>query len=119
MSKVMTPYQAVADDCKNMNAEKATRILALALQAATYLEGKAQESVNNDGKVIAADIQAGENVDASDIFSSHKSKVKVSKTVKAITNTMLFGDVVLKWEQKQAAISTTAEAPKKELTLSK
>lgn len=116
MTKVMTAIDAVALSCKNdMNAELATKILTLGIMAATYLEGKAQDSVNEDGKAIASQVQAGENVDATSIFYSHKDKVKVSKTVKAITSTILFGDVVKEWESKQKAIETSTVAPVKEL----
>mgnify|MGYP001615329352 CR=1 FL=1 len=103
----LTPEKFLGDYAKSMTAEKAYLILTYALQASNYLETKAQESVNADADVIAAARLNKEDADASDIFDSHKSKVKVSKTVRAITNTMMFAELVHKWEEKQAAIEST------------
>ena len=107
MSKVMTPIDAVALSCRdNMNALLATKVVALAILAVTYLEKKAQESVNLDGAVIAEQVKAKENVDAESIFFSHKDKVKASKTIKALTGMADFGAMVLENEQKAQAIET-------------
>ncbi len=112
-SALPTFAQALAQYCKDMNADKAVLILSAGRLAATYLETSAQMSVNSDYDAQGETRKAGGNVNAEDIFYSHRDKMKVSKTVKAINTTILFGDAVVKWEQKQAAIeaSTVKEVP--------
>lgn len=105
MTKVLSPLEAVAMQCKDrMDADLANKVVALSILAVTYLEKKAQESVNLDGAVIAEQVKAKENVDAESIFYSHKDKVKASKTIKALTSMIEFGALVLENEQKAKAI---------------
>ena len=108
MSKILSPLDAVAVQCKErMDADLANKIVALSILAVTYLEKKAQESVNLDGAVIAEQVKKQENVDAESIFYSHKDKVKASKTIKALTSMVEFGQLVMENEQKAKAIETT------------
>lgn len=116
MAKVMSPLEVVALSCKDhMTADLAVKIIGLSILATTYLEKKAQESVNADGAVIAEQVKKQENVDAESIFYSHKDKVKASKTVKALTGMLEFGALVLESETKAAAIETTKAEAAKEL----
>ncbi len=105
MSKVMTPLEAVLHDCKNnMTADLAVKVLTLGILATNYLERKAKDSVNVDYDAQADNRKEGKDVDAQDIFLSHREKAKVSKTIKAITGVILFGEDVKAFEEKAKAI---------------
>lgn len=103
---VKTVPQSLALYCEDMTAEKAGIILSFGLKAIAYLEESAAKSVDAD--YHAAKPEEGKHVDASEIFFSQRDKMKVSKSVKAVTSTLLFCEEVHKWEIKQQAINTTA-----------
>lgn len=114
MSKVMMPWEVVAKDCKeNMTARNADRVIALAILAVEYLERKAKDSVNLDYDAQAVNRKEGKDVDASDIFVSHRDKVKVSKAIKMMNDARKFGEEVIKHEDKLAALEgeKVEEAP--------
>ena len=100
----------------NMTADMAVKLIQAAIPAVQYLERIAQQNDNAEGKGVAKQVEAGEDVDLSRASMSFKTHKKVSKAENALDGAMKYGQLVVTHETKAKAIEAVKVENVKRIT---